>query len=513
MARGLHTFGEIPSSMPTSLPDAVYTTLLGALPSESPVSRGDLRRYDVPESVVHFLEHALDRRLELETARIMDLATGWVDHDREEVALARAAYVRLLARYAHYPASEWPRALRQAVQLVAAFLVRPVPTLIHFVFGEQRAELPPEDVERRIAYFIGYSHLRTAVTAFIERLGDEQVSRRGLTEALEAVERRICSDYGGEDWQSLVGPLSDLGRLTPSGTIHVELLTQFFESRGGHSLSSAVRGYARARDLQGLTTEQVDAAIDLHFGDTPPAKETQIEERPRMAVITPRAFVFESATEPEPEPEPVPVPVPVPEPEPESEPEPEPEPVPVPVPAPRMSLMRAPLLSETQSRRPRTGDSVPVWAQFAADKEENPAEADRSQKEPEDAVEPLWKQFQKTIQDKPAAPDKAELIPESRDVPLRPSPGPAPKADLDTASLEFAVLGPSAWQRDTFIEKLFSGSAESYFDALDRISKCADWRSASNIIAADVFRANGVNIYDEAAIDFTNSVEAQIKKR
>jgi hypothetical protein len=178
-----------------------------------------------------------------------------------------------------------------------------------------------------------------------------------------------------------------------------------------------------------------------------------------------------------------------------------------------MSLMQAPLLPETESLRPRTGDSVPLWAQFAANKEEETSEPDGTPEEAEDAVEPLWKQFQKTIQDKPAAADQPELTPESRKIHLHPSPGPAPQAGLDTASLEFAVLGPSAWQRDTFIEKLFSGSAESYFDALDRILKCPDWRSASEIIADDVFRANRVDIYDEAAIDFTNSVEAQIKKR
>jgi hypothetical protein len=84
---------------------------------------------------------------------------------------------------------------------------------------------------------------------------------------------------------------------------------------------------------------------------------------------------------------------------------------------------------------------------------------------------------------------------------------------LDSATLEFAVLGPSAWQRDTFIDRLFGGSSEGYFDALNRILQASDWRSASDIITVDVFRANRVNIYDEAAIDFTNAVEAQFRKR
>ncbi|NNE69678.1 MAG: hypothetical protein HKN29_04860, partial [Rhodothermales bacterium] len=169
--------------MPQTLPDAVFATLVKALPSDRPISRDDLSRYDLPGPVVHFLEHALSRRIELETARITELGADWVDHDKAEIEGARGRYLELLSLHAHYPASEWERALRQAVQLVCAYLVRPVPTLIHFVFGDRTAGLNADDVERRVAYFTGYSHLRTAVTAYLERMSGKLVERYPLAQA------------------------------------------------------------------------------------------------------------------------------------------------------------------------------------------------------------------------------------------------------------------------------------------------------------------------------------------
>ncbi|NNE69622.1 MAG: hypothetical protein HKN29_04575 [Rhodothermales bacterium] len=165
-----------------------------------------------------------------------------------------------------------------------------------------------------------------------------------------------------------------------------------------------------------------------------------------------------------------------------------------------------------ESADDRTSDDdqepEPLWARFRAE-----APSPRPP-EPEDEEEeqPLWKQFQDGASPAGLTPIP---VPEEgpRKVQLHPTPGPTPETELDSASLEFAVLGPAAWQRDTFIDKLFGGSAEAYFDALARVLKAKDWREASSIVAVDVFRTNRVNIYDEAAIDFTNAVEAQFKKR
>ncbi|MFT4604293.1 MAG: hypothetical protein ACI9W4_001023 [Rhodothermales bacterium] len=494
--------------MPRTLPDAVYSSLLEALPSNQPVSRDDLRRYDIPQPVAHFLEHALSRRLELETARIQDLAADWVDHDRSEVVKARADYTDLLSRHAHYPESEWPRALRQAVQLVCAYLVRPVPTTIHFVFGERTVGLSPEDVQRRVAYFSGYSHLRTAVSAVIERQTGDLIERHALSEALEAVDARICEDYSSDDWRALVAPLTGLGSYTPEGTLPVDVLARFFESRSGHAMASGVRGYARARELDELTPEEVDASISLAAGEG-----GAVGEDYEAAVLSLLPGAEEAGTlRAEDDLAPA------------AEPEPEPAPDPAPTPPRPLSMVSAPVVTGPIAG-PESPDKLhlviedseldpdeepePLWARFRA---QTPVPEPKDEDKNEDAEQPLWKRFQDGSAGRGLTPIPVPEEP-SRSIPLHPTPGPAPESDLDSATLEFAILGPAAWQRDTFIDRLFGGSSEGYFDSLNRILQASDWRAASEIITVDVFRANRVNIYDEAAIDFTNAVDAQFRKR
>lgn len=501
--------------MPSTLPDAVYSTLLEALPSDRAVSRDDLRRHGLPRSVAHFLEHALDRRLELETARILELAPGWVDHGQPEVSRARQTYLQVLARHAHYPSSEWPRALRQAVQLVVAYLIRPVPTLIHFVFGDKRGELPADDVLRRVSYFTGYSHLRTAVGAFVDLADGQPVSRRGLAEALEAVDRRFCVDFDADQWKSLVRPLTDLAEHTASGGLPAGLVSQFFESRGGEALASGVRGYARARDLVELTPSQVEAAIDLAVGDgeddelpdhdevlTGQPRPTQAlslasapmvihdEEAAGILGNSPSVPDMEEAAQALPE-------FPAHEPPDGFEVEPDPEPA---------------SRHEDDTDDDEEDTEEPLWARFRSPEPPAPPEPEEDDDEEEDDSVPLWKRFQSSVVEPDEEPFREAAARRVRLHPSAPTPEP-PEISDDTASLEFAVLGPAAWQRDTFIDRLFNGSSEGYFEALERLRTASDWRAAGDIIAVDIFRANRVNIYDEAAIDFTNAVEEQFKKR
>lgn len=154
---------------------------------------------------------------------------------------------------------------------------------------------------------------------------------------------------------------------------------------------------------------------------------------------------------------------------------------------------------------PEEQEEVPLWARFR----DETAQAAETSDQPDDD-EPLWKRFQGQAEAPEPAPVSEESSPR---IQLHPTPGPTPESEMDSASIEFAVLGPAAWERDIFIDKLFAGSAEAYYAALSRILKAEDWRTASDIVVVDVFRANRINIYEEAAIDFTNAVEAQFSKR
>jgi hypothetical protein len=61
------------------------------------------------------------------------------------------------------------------------------------------------------------------------------------------------------------------------------------------------------------------------------------------------------------------------------------------------------------------------------------------------------------------------------------------------------------------VRELFDGSRDAYERVLHRLRGADDWSTATQIIASDVFRAYGVNIYSDAARSFTNAVEARLR--
>ncbi len=61
--------------------------------------------------------------------------------------------------------------------------------------------------------------------------------------------------------------------------------------------------------------------------------------------------------------------------------------------------------------------------------------------------------------------------------------------------------------RDYFIEKIFGGSDRAYEEALEQIAGKEDWRSASKFIEKDVFKRNLIDMYSEAAVDFTDRLQ------
>ena len=79
--------------------------------------------------------------------------------------------------------------------------------------------------------------------------------------------------------------------------------------------------------------------------------------------------------------------------------------------------------------------------------------------------------------------------------------------------LEQSVLGESnPPQRGVYVRQLFGDSMDHYVRVLNRLEDATSWGEASQIIAQDVFRRNKVNIYSDAAVHFTNAVEASFKK-
>jgi hypothetical protein len=68
-------------------------------------------------------------------------------------------------------------------------------------------------------------------------------------------------------------------------------------------------------------------------------------------------------------------------------------------------------------------------------------------------------------------------------------------------------------ERDRFIRIIFRGSEAAYDESLVKVAKLEDWRSASRYIDREVFKRNLVDMYSEAAVDYTDRLHTFFRRK
>lgn len=513
--------------MPSSLADALAERLLERLPPRRAYDRPALAEATregeppLPRTVRHFLERMMTRRVEIEQERLGVLRQPWLDYEHEDVRRAEEALVEAVRRHVHIPAEAWERVLRHACERVAAHLVRPAPTLEDFVFGENETPgpgeategdspdlLPARVVQRRLSYFAAYPYLREAVNAYVEQRDVASFQRERLGALLRRVDERMCAGHDTESWLRLLQPLFALGRAAyPNHDgLPAELLEAFFEEK---KADFPLRRLRRTREKHDLAALSPSALGEVLATSEAPARAPQAEadaeapDAPTTEEPTDDASPGEAAAA-------------------TSEPE-------------------EPDAPDDAAGEPSAQESsaTPLWKRFAGlSSGGQPEEEARSEGPSADrngdraAARPRWQQFSAASPDDAVLEeDPPEKDPpaegEERAAPASPPPEPAPaeeppstpeEASASPASralrqVEEEVLGPtvSDSERARFVRELFDGSEEAYERVLRRLREAEDWQEATQIIARDVFRAHGINIYSDPARDFTNAVEARFR--
>ena len=181
---------------------------------------------------------------------------------------------------------------------------------------------------------------------------------------------------------------------------------------------------------------------------------------------------------------------------------------------PRLAPPRAPERYAAQGARP-------LWQRYLqaeGEVEEIHARLDGTA-EPPAARGALWERFSAP----PAAPPDpapAEVEREAAAPPPDSPPDASDPARLDAEAegdsldaLERRLLGSvTEDRRALYVNNLMSGSEEDYAAVLRHLDAAEDWTAASKVIAREVFRRHGVNIYSEAAVSFTDAVESRFSR-
>lgn len=66
-----------------------------------------------------------------------------------------------------------------------------------------------------------------------------------------------------------------------------------------------------------------------------------------------------------------------------------------------------------------------------------------------------------------------------------------------------------ARNRALFVRHLFGGDLDDYERVLHLLAGAPSWQMASQIIGREIFRQHQVNIYSDAAVAFTDAVQAR----
>lgn len=466
--------------------DTLYEELLASFPAGGPYDQASFSRAPMPARISRYLAQALAARVEVEAARVRPTASSWFDLEAPDVRRAAQEYAQVIIQHGQFPEDEWTPALERAVRNVVAYHTRPARTLIDFLFPKDQDVYTSEGLSRKLAYFMPYPHLDDALESFLEAEGSDEIGQEDVAALLEQVDEQMVRDHDAESWMQWVEPLHDMAAVIGGyeGSIPIELYIAFFRDKRAGRVERRLERLHEHEGVDLLSVAELRALLEE-------AKEPA--RRPHAAVRHERVVV--------PERKPLSV-------------EESPSQSATPGGADAQLSAEAPSrpASAPVAAQPAGPSPVPLWKQFqqeptapkiertSAPRPALPASPPGPVSEPSEP-RPLWMRFAGG-QGKEAQAPRSARTPEHRD--------DAPPLD----QLEHMVLGrQAARNRSMYVAELFDHSEEAYRSALLRLRESRSWQEASRIIANDVFRPRGVDIYSDPAIAFTDAVEARFEAR
>lgn len=462
--------------------DALSDHLIGSFPPDKAYGATDFERDEMPPPVAHFLNTALQHGLGIEADALYAARSSWFDYGHPDVQEAFELLIDALRQHAQVPAEAWPETLAQAVEQVTAYLVRPVDTLVEFIFGDKEA-LRTSTVLSRFEYFAPYAYLHDVTRAYAEEKALDEIERERFRSLLERIDRQMTGDLDATGWLDLLGPLFDLAERAPAPSgVPFGLLQTFFDGKGAAPVQQRLEAEHDAHgtdvlsrtDLHRLLSDVLPPSASRSSAPAaPPEQAAHDQPLPLWMRFQLQAQQARDAAA-----------------------------VPAAAP-PRVEQAPPP------AAPPDAGSAVPLWMRFQQQSESTsppPVHA---------AVPPRFVSGPPpTAALEKRKPPKPEHTPEPPKPTHTPAPKPprvaAPEPMDELTALERIVLGAfDSEQRERFIEHLFSGSREDYEQTLRQLEAAPTWQRASSIIAQEVFRKHQVNIYSKPAVTFTNAVEAR----
>lgn len=501
--------------MPNATAKALEQRLLSAFPPNQPYVPDDWRTAAVPRVVQSFLLHRLLEKIDEVVHNMRQEEMAWVNDNDPGLESARAAFEDALRANGQIPESAWSKLVRQASHIGISYLVRPVPTATAYLFEGRDTTLSVAYIAYRMQALAPYEYLRQGLDAYARHRDVQRLDAKTFRETLTKVDRLLTRDYSPDRWLDTLAPLFEATEAAYGERgCPVRVLHPFFAHKEQSTYADRLRKFDDDRTLteEGLRTvlsgrRPTQTATTPNTSPTSPSAAPETREAPasssssdapdpdpstrdasydeddhpwgdrasRTAPASERDEATESKSSADAEDRPFESTWGVPG---------KPRPLDTDTDHSSSNSTSAfPQNANDQSEGP-----TPRWKQFKSSKRTETS----SQNTTEGSNTPRWQQFKSG-----ASKQRAEQAAASDN----------PSLDRVEA-LEAEVFGQAnAERRGLFLRQLFNNSTEHYAHVLDRLNDAASWNEASQIIAQDVFRRNKINIYSDAAVNFTNAVE------
>lgn len=458
--------------MPDALAEPLSERLLRSFPPNQDYARADWADDSIPGPVQHYLDHLLRHRSRREARRLRRARTDWVNYDHPDVEDAVRTFFTAVEHHARVPEREWADTIRTAAHRTTDHLVQPIPTLRSFIFDQNAESVSASEIQWRMRFFGPYSYLREAAQAVATKRDRDALGPDEFERSLRRVDEQMTADFDPERWGHLLEPLFETAEYaTGKKEVSVSLLSTFFDEKNATSILKRLRTYQRENGSSSVDPTTLSNLLDSTEAtdeSEPSGEETESSVSEFYATESSKNDLEDIA-----------------------------------------ESTRTPG-SGTDSSKTEVQEPTPLWKRFKQGRPRRKKETDQSTDEDS---QPLWTQFQQT-----GTPSRSTLTSgteqgdASSDADAETEPVPT-DVDRDLVALERDVLGtPNPSHRKEYVRKLFKGDTAAYRRILERLQATESWSRASQIIAGDVFRANKVNIYSDAAVHFTNAVEATFQE-
>jgi len=493
----------------------------------------NLSEYDFPS----FLVHRMQIELEWNLAESMILPkTDWANTQSHSVQQSWQHFLDAIHAEVQLPASYARAVIETAVADVIEILIQPRKNIPEILFGGEK-KLSRTELSDRTELLVVYPHFARVLVRYMERKNKDALTLEQCRNIISRVDEKLTRSYTPLQWAQMLDPFFTLaGKEIESN--HFRL---FFEDKKMHrsartfdmmnsTISRAefieVLSSPKLLNYDGYEEDQSELFNEDEDAEDNPEEDskqfqgedastqgdqnkqhTQMVEKPaEVDEASQKVNADDSSAENE-----------VFETE-ETDKETSSKPI-TPSQMDDKKQKKDPTDIEAQEQDDGPS-SVSLNNNFENDDDEESAQSMHQVEEFSDKSEenvtaedaPIWMRFMD---------DEDESVDQPTDEPAEQNDDDITEQEpiIDLTESDEATAKPEeleellAGDEDYFVEELFDGSERAYQESLREIAEKNTWKNASKLIEQNIFKRNMIDVYSEAAVDFTDQLHTYFIKK